>query len=72
MTDHLVYNLSHKEIFTLCIEGVLSLLVLGNFVGLVLLALLAVRPAGLRDVHLKNTFNFNTFEINLAAANIPH
>lgn len=37
---------------TLCVEGILSLLVLGNFVRLVLLALLAVGPAGLRDVHL--------------------
>lgn len=44
-------------LFTLCIEGILSLLVLGNFVGLVLLALLAVRPAGLRDVHLNKEGN---------------
>lgn len=39
--------------FTLCIEGILALLVLGHFVWLVLLALLAVGPAGLRDVHLR-------------------
>lgn len=42
-------------LFTLSIEGILSLLVLGNFVGLVLLALFAVRPAGLWNVHLENT-----------------
>lgn len=44
-------------LFTLCIEGILSLLVLGNLVGLVLLTLLAVCPAGLRDVHLESTEN---------------
>lgn len=43
---------NNEGLFTLCVQGVLSLLVLGNFVGLVLLALLAVGPAGLRDVHL--------------------
>lgn len=42
---------------TLCIEGILSLLVLGNFMGLVLLAPLAVSPAGLRDVHLDDTID---------------
>lgn len=40
---------------TLCIEGILSLLVLGNFVKLVPLALLAVGPAGLWYVHLNHT-----------------
>lgn len=43
-----------EGLVTLCIEGILSLLVLGNFVGLVLLALLAESPAGLRHVHLDN------------------
>lgn len=41
-----------EKLFTLCIEGILSLLVLGHLVGLVLFALFAVSPAGLRDVHL--------------------
>lgn len=41
-------------IFTLSIEGILPLFVLGNFVGLVLLALFAVSPAGLWNVHLEN------------------
>merc|ERR1719244_2287490 len=36
---------------TLCIEGVLALLVLGHFVWGVLLALLAIRPPSFRDVH---------------------
>lgn len=43
------------NIFTLYIKRILPLLVLGNFVGLVLLALLAEGPAGFRDVHLHNT-----------------
>lgn len=38
---------------TLGMERVLALLVLGDFVGLVLAALLAVSPAGFRDVHLE-------------------
>lgn len=38
--------------FTLGVEGVLALLILGDFVRLVLLALLAVSPAGFRYVHL--------------------
>lgn len=53
----LIYHteaLTIRGLFTLCIEGILSLLVLGNFVGLVLLALLAVGSAGLRHVHLDN------------------
>lgn len=45
------------NIFTLYIKRILPLLVLGNFVGLVLLALLAEGPAGFRDVHLHNTEN---------------
>lgn len=43
------------NIFTLYIKRILPLLVLGNFVGLVLLALFAEGPAGFRDVHLHNT-----------------
>ena len=43
-----------EGLVTLCVEGILSLLVLGNFVGLVLLALLAEGPAGLRHVHLED------------------
>lgn len=35
-------------------ERVLALLVLGDFMGLVLAALLAVGPAGFRDVHLED------------------
>lgn len=46
--------LTPKGLFTLCVEGILPLLVLGNFVGLVLLALLAVGSAGLRHIHLDN------------------
>lgn len=38
--------------FTLGVERVLALLILGDFVRLVLLALLAVSPAGFRYVHL--------------------
>lgn len=51
ISPHTCPHVSYR-LFTLSVEGVLSLLVLGNFVGLVLLALLAVGPAGLRDVHL--------------------
>lgn len=43
---------TNEGLFTLSIEGILSLLVLGNFVRLVLLALFAVGPAGLWNVHL--------------------
>lgn len=43
-----------SEIFTLSVERVLALLILGHFVRLVLLALLAVSPAGFRYVHLQN------------------
>lgn len=43
-----------EKSFTLGIERVLALLVLGDFVRLVLLALLAVSPAGFRDVHLQD------------------
>lgn len=43
-----------SEVFTLGVEGILALLVLGDFVRLVLLALLAVSPAGFRHVHLRN------------------
>lgn len=46
-------TLAAGTLLTLSIEGILSLLVLGNFVGLVLLALLAVGSAGLGYVHLK-------------------
>lgn len=45
-------TLTAGTLLTLSIEGILSLLVLGNFVGLVLLALLAVGSAGLGYVHL--------------------
>lgn len=48
-------TLNRGQTFTLCIKGILPLLVLGNFVGLVLLALLAEGPASFRDVHLHNT-----------------
>lgn len=56
------FNLPHthetaERLCTLSIEGILSLLVLGNFVGLVLLALLAVGSAGLRYVHLNGRIN---------------
>lgn len=47
-------TLAAGTLLTLSIEGILSLLVLGNFVGLVLLALLAVSSAGLGYVHLKS------------------
>lgn len=56
-TDTLALDTSLKyrtNIFTLYIKRILPLLVLGNFVGLVLLALLAEGPAGFRDVHLHN------------------
>lgn len=46
---------TNEGLFTLSIEGILSLLVLGNFVRLVLLALFAVSPAGLWNVHLQMT-----------------
>lgn len=46
---------TNDGLFTLSIEGILSLLVLGNFVRLVLLALFAVSPAGLWNVHLQKT-----------------
>merc|ERR1712243_72548 len=36
---------------TLRVERILSLFVLGHFMGRMLLALLAVRPPGFRDVH---------------------
>lgn len=56
ITAHLTHTeaLTPKGLFTLCVEGILPLLVLGNFVGLVLLALLAVGSAGLRHIHLDN------------------
>lgn len=38
---------------TLGVEGLLPLLVLGDFVRLVLAAFLAVGPTGFRDVHLE-------------------
>lgn len=50
-TTH-THTLTAGTLLTLSIEGILSLLVLGNFVGLVLLALLAVGSAGLGYVHL--------------------
>lgn len=46
---------TNEGLFTLSIEGILPLLVLGNFVRLVLLALFAVSPAGLWNVHLLKT-----------------
>lgn len=48
---------------TLCVEGILSLLVLGNFVKLVSLALLAVGPACLRHIHLNHRFRMYTDQV---------